>query len=86
MMRVVAAVLDEGSGLDASTAPTLSPSRLQAILALAARLAAGTASPEAIAGECAELTVDPFTQSPPAPFGALVPPIGTTKNVICRGA
>jgi hypothetical protein len=73
------------AGKNATLAPALPPSRLQAILALAAQPAPGTASPEAIAGECAELTVDPFTQVPPAPFCTLVPPGGATRNMLCRG-
>jgi len=72
-------------GKNATLGPALPPARVQAILALAAQPAPGTASPEAIAGACAQLTFDPVATIPPAPFCTLVPPAGPTKSLLCRG-
>jgi len=72
-------------GKGATITPALPPARVQAILALSAQPAPGTASLAAIAGACAELTFDPFSPLPPAPFCALVPPDGPTKSLLCRG-
>ncbi len=73
-------------GKDGSYALTLPPVSLQATLALAAQPSPGTASPAAMAGQCAEVRWPaPISFARPAPYCALSPSSGATRKLTCRG-
>jgi hypothetical protein len=75
----------KGATLDGS--PVAPMTRLQASIAMAAQPAFGEASPEAIAGQCAEalFTGSPVSSGAPKPFCKVKSKGGVVDGVSCKG-
>ncbi len=67
--------------------PTVPPTLVQFDVALGAQPAPGTASPQAIAGQCAESVFagTPIPAAPPKPFCRIAPTTGPLRTLRCVG-
>ncbi len=65
--------------------PALPATRLVADFTLAAQPVPGTASPQAISGQCAESRWDPVSGIPPPPFCKATPSTGAPAKLQCKG-
>ena len=67
--------------------PAVPPSRLQFDLVLAAEAVPGTASPQAIAGQCAEFAIEgsPIRSVAPKPYCKVSPTAGPPRSIVCLG-
>jgi len=72
------------TGKGGSYAPVTPPVSMQATMALAAQPMPGSASPEAIAGQCGEFRwAAPISFTRPAPYCSFSPASGTTRKLAC---
>lgn len=72
-------------GKTGTFAPVVPPLRVQGTLALAAQPAPGTASAEAIAGQCTEYVWLTPPALRPAPYCGRSPASGPVKSLLCKG-